>query len=982
MQFLLEDYILNYIIKYNICDAEDEQIEKIITLIKLVLNMRYEKGVSIYDKNKNDYIKLFIIKINWLERNLLYMKNIILIYLKINKIIAAIHLKSNENNDYLINKTLDFLKNETNRKNLRIKEYQKEINEIISLLFKGLLKILFSEEVINNVEEKKYYEFVNNLKNIFEIADKINETYKLNIAEIYLFKDYLELENAIHQKKYDKNVINKIIILLRNNYEFTEKEEFENLKNNIKSFHRFLNENIEEKNLLNETIIRILTSQFKIIQNIRVRESIFEIVISDNDLIMNSFDIIEMIFRDNVSSLENKIKNKTEEFKTLNNEIIQLTEKNDNPILEEILLLYFEKIFLLYFENLKNENLSLELFDINAKNLEKYLDGGEENENIRKKIVLLYSISYVRLYIYQFITKITLNYKKKQIGENYEEKDYSKIIDAINSNSGSSFREMLRLYMYKIIFNQHGRNFETFQSLNLHYIYQINENLYSKFYNEHNKKQEFAFNYFFLPSNDKDIKNFEEQLTIFQIQYQNSFETGNIEQFQKNINLNGIDTFFILSVNFVLSNMYQNDYINQSESPYTNFCRFTSSILKMNEIQNERNNLFSLFINKDNYYKMKSNKQINGNKEILEKILYCMRICLNCEDITHENLYRKLLSKNCINEIKNNYFPGNENQENDLIKLYEQLINHFNTKNSTDGAYACECGNYYFIPAPGILQKKSCNKCNKKLNNKVSGFYRIFKNEKELSDFNSINISTINTINLPSNYELKTLDWFYEKYIKPIYKKEKCGIVKVSKNYFLKNDKKIRNLTQISYRILNFILYSHIFFAEELGFINDIKSYIPDGMTILEVLTKDWELLENELNNNRIRNIRIFMNLIIKDVTNKLKNIEKIRTIDERNEIEGQINEIINKKINEYEKYEEIYTNLNNKYRSLDLLTIQNLFNEINDVSLYSDKKFPLYKYFLYCNYPNMDILKQKIDLEDSEHIKYYYQRKNYLMKK
>ena len=570
------------------------------------------------------------------------------------------------------------------------------------------MKILFSEEVINNVEEKKYYEFVNNLKNIFEIADKINETYKLNIAEIYLFKDYLEIENAIHQKKYDKNVINKIIILLRNNYEFTEKEDFENLKNNIKSFHRFLNENIEEKNLLNETIIRILTSQFKIIQNIRVRESIFEIVIRDNDLIMNSFDIIEMIFRDNVSSLENKIKNKTEEFKTLNNEIIQLIEKNDNPMLEEILLLYFEKIFLLYFENLKNEKLSLDLFDINAKNLEKYLDGGEENENIRKKIVLLYSISYVRLYIYQFITKITLNYKKKQIGENYEEKDYSKIIDAINSNSGSSFREMLRLYMYKIIFNQHGRNFETFQSLNLHYIYQINENLYSKFYNEHNKKQEFAFNYFFLPSNDKDIKNFEEQLTIFQIQYQNSFETGNIEQFQKNINLNGIDTFFILSVNFVLSNMYQNDYINQSESPYTNFCRFTSSILKMNEIQNERNNLFSLFINKDNYNKMKSNERINKNKEILEKILYCMRICLNCEDITHENLYRKLLSKNCINEIKNNYFPGNENQENDLIKLYEQLINHFNTKNSTDGAYACECGNYYCIPAPGILQKESC----------------------------------------------------------------------------------------------------------------------------------------------------------------------------------------------------------------------------------------------------------------------------------
>ena len=67
----------------------------------------------------------------------------------------------------------------------------------------------------------------------------------------------------------------------------------------------------------------------------------------------------------------------------------------------------------------------------------------------------------------------------------------------------------------------------------------------------------------------------------------NNLQIFEFFQLQIILNLNGIDTFIILSVNFVLSNMYQKDYINQSESPYTNFCRFTSSILKMNEIQND-----------------------------------------------------------------------------------------------------------------------------------------------------------------------------------------------------------------------------------------------------------------------------------------------------------------------------------------------------------------------------------------------------------
>ena len=57
-----------------------------------------------------------------------------------------------------------------------------------------------------------------------------------------------------------------------------------------------------------------------------------------------------------------------------------------------------------------------------------------------------------------------------------------------------------------------------------------------------------------------------------------------------------------------------------------------------------------------------------------------------------------------------------------------------------------------------------------------------------------------------------TLDDFKQKYIEKYYIQEK-GITVVKENHLKKDNKVIRNLSQISYRILNFVLYSHLFFA-------------------------------------------------------------------------------------------------------------------------------------------------------------------------
>ena len=48
-------------------------------------------------------------------------------------------------------------------------------------------------------------------------------------------------------------------------------------------------------------------------------------------------------------------------------------------------------------------------------------------------------------------------------------------------------------------------------------------------------------------------------------------------------------------------------------------------------------------------------------------------------------------------------------------------------------------------------------------------------------------------------------------------KKSKVGFMAVRKEYFEKKDKTIRKLSNIGYRLLNFIIYSHLFYSYCIG---------------------------------------------------------------------------------------------------------------------------------------------------------------------
>ena len=72
----------------------------------------------------------------------------------------------------------------------------------------------------------------------------------------------------------------------------------------------------------------------------------------------------------------------------------------------------------------------------------------------------------------------------------------------------------------------------------------------------------------------------------------------------------------------------------------------------------------------------------------------------------------------------------------------------------------------------------------------------------------------------------------------------------ISQDLFNKENKKVRDLNQVSYRLLSFIFYSYLFYGKILGFVNDkiIDNIIQfNDFSIYDIMIKTWKFLENAL---------------------------------------------------------------------------------------------------------------------------------------
>jgi hypothetical protein len=146
-------------------------------------------------------------------------------------------------------------------------------------------------------------------------------------------------------------------------------------------------------------------------------------------------------------------------------------------------------------------------------------------------------------------------------------------------------------------------------------------------------------------------------------------------------------------------------------------------------------------------------------------------------------------------------------------------------------------GGYYHYVKSGFKGYKElnmiCPKCSRSIGMekkvaKRDDYYRIFKSKEEIKEIKNEK----DRKNKLKEINYMTLCQYQKKYIMKDYEKktEYLSIL-----YFKNDIKIVRNLSQISYRILNYILYSQLFFSKLVtNKSKDFDKYLPKTKTWVE----------------------------------------------------------------------------------------------------------------------------------------------------
>ena len=477
----------------------------------------------------------------------------------------------------------------------------------------------------------------------------------------------------------------------------------------------------------------------------------------------------------------------------------------------------------------------MELFENCLNFLEKIYDN--KNEKINNKLICqLYCIAYIKIYLYKYI------YYNHNMPQRLIEVD--KINEVIEGTGNSNVRKIIQIYIFKIFFYLFNNDFQILQN----YPYDNHKiSFFVNFREQFNVKIESMLNYYLLPRGEEYNK-YEEEFEIFDSYRKNEFNNP-VNEFKEYIENHGIDIFYTISSNLIISKLGLNENNYNEYSKYSLFAKnLFDNQLQLPEVTKK---LFLLFSNEDVFNTIKPiTDEGHIDKESLEILLYGLRICLQTSNTNNPNiLYYELLNENAEKIINENVIPGNI-FSNTFIEGYKNIQNHFKKYGSNVGAYVCSCGKYYIVPSGFTSISSLCVKCNLPIGNiegekhgnliKREGHYRIFKNNEE----KEIEVNRYGD----KDYDQKTpnmlLDEYKNKIIDQIIENNKFGISKMSQDIFIDSNQNARNLSIVGFRLLHFILYSHLFYSNCLGFITNenLSKYICDEMTCLKMLVEDWIL--------------------------------------------------------------------------------------------------------------------------------------------
>ena len=949
---ILKDYITYYLEKY--LGINSKSYYKIMDLL---LYHRFSERTNIIINNENNPINIILIKIMWIESNINYIESI---------------LKAFENGKDIINdqEGYDFYQmifSIINEPDIPIKyianktrgEHVREINECFYLFLAGLCLSVTTNDIQDM--EISLGDYCGILKEINKILKNLDSDLKTNLSELYVIDELIQII------EYNPNVNKKIIEGIRNYLTENSKtlQKIDSNKNNIliKNF-KDMNEsltNIKVEQSINkyyETLKYIYKQEIQKVDDNIYRQAILEEIIKEKEIFKKSNDIFQILLDSYMENLEEAKE------KLLNNEdnIISFLDKNLNDDstnyyspLSETLIYFFEMNSIIYLKqssNLEDEkdeedDEGLKVWTV-FKECNKFLCDFNSISDGNIYITKLFCISYIKSYCYTFIKM----HDKKEFNP-------EKIIEKINKYDKTN---MVKLYIYKIIFNKKNRKINAFLDSSIIKKYKLDKyHGFDKFINQEEIKQLEQINYGNESSTNKDI-------------YKNLEKFRNAK-FEKEIKMNDItkeedinfDDFYMAAYKLILSNLNNEEF--EDDTSYINFYKnVCEPLYKDNTILIS---LMKYIFDKESYLKIKKDYEINS--EDIEALLYGYRYCLN-EILEGEGDYIfSYLYKRNNRDYDKKFYPGNDNKNEPYYELYNNIVNHFKEK-STEGCFVCLCdkGYYHSVKSgfPGFSElRMKCGRCQKDIGAKEiaienidekgekkytisyetissnPNYYRIFKDNEEIKKLK------LNKDNYKKFEKLKymTLEEFKHKYIDPLYSKEK-GLNTIDKATFKKENKVIRNLSQISYRLLNYILYCHLFFAKLFIKSERYDKYLPEGVTWFNMIKECFNKLKVQLEDIGIKNVEIFMNCVFKDLFEKLHEKECINKFEELIKFEDELEKLIREKCEvvkkEINKCEELERNSYKNEKSAIVL-LKELYNK----DKYNTNEYPFYEHFYYSDY-------------------------------
>jgi len=233
----------------------------------------------------------------------------------------------------------------------------------------------------------------------------------------------------------------------------------------------------------------------------------------------------------------------------------------------------------------------------------------------------------------------------------------------------------------------------------------------------------------------------------------------------------------------------------------------------------------------------------------------------------------------------------------------------------------------------------------------------------------------------------KTLEEFKNEYIDNFLSLKKKGIIsEFRKNDFEKNTP-VRELSIITYRVLNFILYSYLMSAFILNNLNneEIREYLVENLfphTLFGILKNGWKLLDSSLKEIGINNVQCFMNMTFDKLIELMNNLESVDTIEKFDAFENAVNDYIIKITNNdnIKKINEEYEKLNNDLLSFDPQSMKEIIQGNCDPSVYDQNQFPDIQYYSISNIQDFNTFVNKFN--SSEKNKKTYALINILINK